>query len=115
VSPKTFWRAEEAPTLSLRAEFKTSARSAQLLLQPYDRLDAGDWAQWGAEKAGRPKPAPPVIVPFEIEGDGRVRDVEIHLSANPQYRGAMTQVRLRLPGGTGAATIHAVELKPASE
>ena len=113
VSPKTFWRAKEAPTLLLRAEFKTSATTAQLLLQPYDRLDAGDWAQWGPDKARRPKPAPPVVVPFEIDGDGGVRDMEIDLSGNPRCRGAMTQIKLRLPSGTGTATILAVELKPA--
>jgi len=113
VSPKTSWRAEDAPTLSLRAGFTTTAKSAELLLQPYDRLDAGDWAQWGPEHGRRPKPAPPVVVDFEIEGDGRVRNLEIDLSANPKYRGAMTQIRLRFPGGPGSAMIHAVELKSA--
>ena len=114
VSPKTFWLAGGAPTLSLRAKFSTSADSAKLLLQPYDRLDAGDWAQWGPERAKRPKPAPPVIVPFEIEGDGRVRNLEIDLSAHPKYGGSMTQIKLLLPSGPGTATIHAVELKPAA-
>ena len=48
-SPETFWQAELAPTLSLRASFATAAKSAKLLLQPYDKLAAGDWAQWGPE------------------------------------------------------------------
>jgi len=112
-SPKTFWRAGDAPTLSLRASFKTSADTAQLLLQPHDDLDAGDWAQWGPTRAKRPKPARPIAIDFPIQGDGQLRTYDIDLSANPKYQGNMTQIRLQLPGGAGAATIHAVALKPA--
>ena len=78
--------------------------------QPYDAVAAGDWAQWGPERAKRPKPARPVVVPIKITGDGRVRTLEIDLSAQPDYRGAMTQIKLLLPPGPGAARIHAVEL-----
>jgi len=99
----------------LRAAFTmpgtTPATSAQLLLQPYDELAAGDWAQWGDERAARPQPAPPVVVPLNIEGDGRMRTVEVDLTGLPNYRGGMTQVKLRLPPGPGTARILAVVLK----
>jgi len=108
--PKTFWRAEDAPTLSLRAAFTTKATTAQLLLQPYDDFAAGDWAQWGDKRAKRPKPAPPVVVPVTIAGDGTVRNIEVDLSKHPAYRGGMTQVKLRLPGCEGSVTLHAVNL-----
>jgi hypothetical protein len=111
VSPKTFWRAEEAPVLVLRAGFRTAAKSGTILLQPYDRLAAGDWAQWGPERDQRPKPAPAIEVPFQIQGDGVVRDLAIDLSKVEAYRGSMTQVKIRLPAGEGTAIIHAVELK----
>jgi hypothetical protein len=109
-SPKTFWRAESAPTLTLRAAFHTTGASATLLVQPYDELAAGDWAQWGPERAERPAPAAPVAVPLAIEGDGQVRTLEVDLSAHPGYRGGMTQIRLLLPPGPGSAQILAVEL-----
>jgi hypothetical protein len=109
--PQTSWRAEDAPTLSLRAAFTTAATSAKLLLQPYDELAAGDWAQWGPERDQRPKPAPPVAVPFKIIGDGRARTMEIDLTGQAAYRGGMTRVKLLLPPGPGSARIHAIELK----
>lgn len=109
--PKTFWRAEAAPRVTLRAAFTTKAETAALLIQPYDDLAAGDWAQWGPEQAKRPKPAQPLVVPFAIRGDGTARDIEVDLSGHPEYRGGMTQIKLRLPGGEGSATLHALSLK----
>ena len=112
MSPKTFWRAEKASTLTLQAAFKTEATSAKLLLQPYGKLAAGDWPQWGpergADQAKRPKPAAAVVVPIKIIGDGQMRTVKVDLSAYPAYRGGMTQVRIQLPQGPGWARIRAV-------
>ena len=54
-SPRTFWRAERAPTLTLRAAFTTRAEAGTLLIQPFDKLAAGDWAQWGPQRAERPR------------------------------------------------------------
>lgn len=110
-SPKTFWRAEDSSTVSLRAAFTTKATTAELLIQTYDDLAAGDWAQWGPGRAARPKPAPPLVMPFTIVGDGQVRTIEVDLSAHPEYRGGMTQVGLRLPRGEGSVTLHAMSLK----
>ncbi|NQU49624.1 MAG: hypothetical protein HQ519_13320 [Planctomycetes bacterium] len=115
VSPQTFWDAEEAPKIVIRASFQTAAKSAVVLLQPHDELAAGDWAQWGPERAKRPQPAAPIEIPFQIEGDGEVRDVEIDLSADPKYRGAMTQVKLLLPAETGTAILQSVALQAASK
>ncbi len=112
VGPETFWRAEDAPKLTLRASFTTSATTARLLLLPYDELAASDWAQWGPEREERPKPASPVVVPFAIQGDGKVRALSIDLAGKLSYRGAMIGIRLLLPAGEGTANIHAIELKP---
>jgi hypothetical protein len=89
-SPKTFWRAADAPTVTLRVAFATKASTAQLLLQPDDNLTAGDWPQWGPERSKRPKPASPVVVPFALVGDGQGRSISIDLSAHSDYRGGMT-------------------------
>lgn len=109
-SPKTFWRAEQAPTVTLRASFKTAGETATLLLQLYDDFAAGDWAQWGEERAERPKPARPIAIPFAINGDGKTRDIEIDLSAHPQYRGGFTQLKLLLPQSEGNVRLQAVTL-----
>lgn len=109
-SPKTFWEADKAPAIRIRASFKTQAHTARVELLPYDQLDAGDWAQWGPENKKRPKPAAPVAIDFPIQGDGVMRDMTINLADCPAYRGAMTQINLQLPQGTGQACIESVEL-----
>lgn len=109
-SPKTFWRSEDAPVLTIRASFKTKATTATLLLQPYDELAAGDWAQWGPERAKRPKPAEPLRIPFKINGDSRIHTIKIDLSAHTQYRGGMTQIKLVLPKVEGHVHLEAVTL-----
>lgn len=54
------------------------------------------------------------MVPLTIEGDGQVRTVEVDLSAQPNYRGGMTQVKLVLPPGPGSARILGLELRAGS-
>ena len=44
-------------------------------------------------------------------GDGKIHTIDIDLARHPEYRGAMTQLRIELPAGEGSATIHTVELK----
>jgi hypothetical protein len=111
VGPRTFWRAEDARALVLRASFSTPERKARVLLQPYDGLAAGDWAQWGDERKKRPRPAPPVAVDFGIRGDGTVRTYRVDLAGKPGYSGGMTQVRIQLPSGEGRAALFALELR----
>ena len=40
-----------------------------------------------------------------------MRDIEVDLTGNKAYVGAMTQIRILLPSGKGMATVHAVELR----
>ncbi len=110
-SPITYWHAEDAGVLSLRASFTTSATEARLHFQPFDELAAGDWAQWGPERAKRPQPAKPVVVPFKIIGDGQLRTLEIELAGQLGYQGVMTQLSVQLPVGSGTVRIQAVVLK----
>jgi hypothetical protein len=106
VSPKTFWRAERAPKLYVRAAFETDAASAVIAVQRFDSVDAGDWPAWGENK--RPKSDPAIHIPFNIQGDGKTRTLEIDLSANKDYHGAMTRLLLLLPPGKGKMRIHSV-------
>lgn len=111
VGPKTFWGAEEFSTLVLRASFTTEAQKAHVLLQPYDALADGDWAQWGDERSRRPQPAEPIVYDVAVKGDGEVRNIEVDLTGNEKYVGGMTQIRILLPSGKGIASVHAVELR----
>ena len=54
--------------------------------------------------------APPIVIPFDIQGDGRTRTLNIDLSGHSKYRDGMTQIKLRLPPGPGKARIHSVLL-----
>ena len=109
-SPKTFWRAESAPKLYLRAAFETDAKSINVAFHPYDKIDAVDWPAWGATT--RPPPGPGGQIPLAIAGDGAVRTYEIDLSAHEGYRGAMTQLRLHLPPAKGTVKIYSVGFQP---
>jgi hypothetical protein len=113
VSPKTFWRAEAAPRLYVRAAFETDGTSAAVAFQPFDDVDSGDWPAWGETK--RPKPGPVGHVPFAVQGDGKVRTFEIDLSRHEDYRGAMTQLQLRLPPVEGTAKIYSIAFLPPTE
>jgi len=110
-SPQTFWHADAAPKLKLQVAFQTSAKNAIVQLQPFDDLAAGDWAQWGPERGKRPKPAAPIAVSFPIQGDGQMREIEIDLASHPDYRGAMTEIRLLLPVGEGTVSLQSVALR----
>jgi hypothetical protein len=111
IGPKTFWQAENVPAISIRAAFKTEANSATLQVQPYDDFAVGDWPQWGPDRANIPKSRPPIQIPFNITGDGQMRDLQIDLSKAKNYQGGMTQVRFALPAGKGSAKVHSVKLK----
>jgi len=113
VSPKTFWQAEAAPRLYLRAAFETDATSAIVAFQPLDDVDARDWPAWGETK--RPKPGLPGHVSFAVQGDGKARTLEIDLSAHKDYRGAMTQLLLLLPPAKGTAKIYSIGFRPPAE
>ena len=111
VGPQSFWEAEAFHTLILCASFATEAQKVRILLQPYDALADGDWAQWGDERSKRPQPATPIVYDVALKGDGEMSDIEIDLTGNEKYVGAMTQIRILLPSGKGVAKVHAVELR----
>lgn len=106
VGPETFWRAEAAPRLYIRAAFPTGAKSATVAFRPFDRVHASHFAM--GKKTGRPKPAPAGRVSFDLRGDGRMHDVTVDLSKHKDYRGAMTQLMLILPRAKGTAKIHSI-------
>jgi len=111
VGPQTFWEAEKFSTLILRASFTTEAENARVLLQPYDALADGDWAQWGEEHSKRPQPAKPIAYDIALQGDGEEYEIEVDLTGNKEYVGGFTQIRILLPSGKGTATFRIVELR----
>lgn len=106
VGPKTFWRAEDAPTLYVRAAFVTKAPAVTVTFQRFDAVDAGDWPQWGESR--RPAPGPAGRVPVAIKGDGKVRTLKIDLGGQKDYRGAMTQLCVLLPEEEGTVRVHSI-------
>jgi hypothetical protein len=77
ISPPGFWPAEAAKILLIEAAFQTTQRTGQVF---WSTLEA-DFH----EKAS---------VTFPVQGDGEFRTYAIDLSANPLYRGGVTQLRL---------------------
>ena len=106
-SPLTFWQADKAPRLYVRAAMPPAVKSISVSFQPLAPQDVQDWPNWG----NGPKPPPrtavaPVNVP--VTGDDRMRTIEIDLAADKQYRGPMTQLRLHLPAGKGVVRVEYV-------
>jgi len=110
ISPITFWKAEDAPKLYIRASFDTAATLGRIAIQPYELNDGKDWSQWGDNR--RPAPGPAIHVPFSIKGNGKVRTIEIDLSKAKKYKGLMTRLHILLPRAKGRARIYFVSLKP---
>ncbi len=82
ISPVTFFRAENAPRLSVEAAFTTRHRAAEVFWTRHD----------GAEYSRS----------FPVTGDGRVRRHEIRLADSPEWRGGIVRLRLD-PAPAGAA------------
>jgi hypothetical protein len=77
ISPEQWWRAEDVPTLHIRAATKTHRRPLAIL-----------WTTPAADFA------PDKRVEFAIQPDGKMHDYEIHLAESPRYRGTITRLRL---------------------
>lgn len=78
LGPETFWHAEQAPTLRLRAAFGTQSRTCELFWERFDR----------------PGFHPEQSLRLPIEPDGLVRDLEFSLAQSPAYHGPLRRLRL---------------------
>ncbi|MBV9850350.1 MAG: hypothetical protein JO250_11805 [Armatimonadetes bacterium] len=78
IGPDGFWLAAQAPKLFLRAAFHTGSDSAQVF---WKRFDAPDFSESQS-------------LTFPILPDGRYHTYVVNLSASPEYRGAITGLRL---------------------
>jgi hypothetical protein len=90
IGPKTFWEAEEMPTVYLRAAFDTGTSYATLR-----------WEGFGGSREGQ--------IRFEVIPDNIVRTYAIYLSGMESYRGPCTRLVLSpaTDGKTGRSiTIH---------
>jgi hypothetical protein len=78
IGPPGFWLAREAPTLHIQAAFHTGDRSAAVFWKRHDD----------------PHFTPSKSVTFEVVPDGKYHDYEVDLTSSPEYRGAITGLRL---------------------
>lgn len=85
IGPVDFWRADEAPQLTLDAAFTTAATETRVF--------------WATLDDPTFKPERSLAVP--IVGDGALRTLAVNLAAAPTYRGGLVRLRID-PGSTGA-------------
>ena len=78
IGPVSFWRASETPKLYITAAYKTRATVAHVM-----------WRTGGPDGKGFGQAA----VPLDIIGDGKFRTYVADLSASPNYKGVITQLR----------------------
>jgi len=78
IGPSGFWLAKDAPKLRIEAAFKTGQGQATVFWKRFD-----DDRFTGAKS-----------LTFQIRPDGEYHVYEIDLSASPEYRGAITGLRL---------------------
>jgi len=101
-SPFTFWRSGAAPTLSIRAGFKTQGASIRVFwreLSPRAHTVAS-WQEW---QRGWWIPERSLTVP--IRNDGTIRDLTVDLSQADSYRGAFCGLRIELPESREGDTV----------
>ena len=117
-----FWQAEDAPVLQIEASFRFGnpgqTLQAEVVIQPFGPADRTDFPAWEvqdpAQKAAIEKkrrdfpPAPPIVYPFEVRGDGAMRTHFLKLSKDPNYRGGMKQLHLRFPPVDGTAEVRRI-------
>lgn len=100
ISPKSFWLAKDAPKLYIEAAFHTRQTQAEVF---WTRHDA---PRFGGERR----------IAFPVVGDGAYRHYEVDLTASPEYRGAITGLRIDPVGSGGPdqrVRVRAISLQPA--
>lgn len=76
----------------------------------------------GSLRAAEPPPLDPaaiaadcdfeaIIIPVTVQSDSQQRTLTVKLADNPTCRGAMKQLRLRLPAADGTAEVRRIELR----
>lgn len=83
-SPESFWPAEKAPRLYLEAAFGAQPQSVRIFWKRQDE----------------PKFSPAKSAPLTVAGDGQNRLYEADLSACPEYKGAITALRIDVIGAS---------------
>jgi len=78
IGPSGFWFAKDAPTLRVEAAFKIQQTEARIF---WSRFDDDSFAESRS-------------MTFQIEPDGKYHVYEIDLSGSPEFRGAITGLRL---------------------
>jgi hypothetical protein len=117
-----FWKAEDAPVLKIEASFRFDtpgqALQAEVVIQPFGPADRTDFPAWQVQdpvqkeaidkKRKQFPPAPALIYPLEVRGDGTLRTHILKLGKNPDYRGGMKQLQLRFPPVDGTAEVRRI-------
>lgn len=75
--PEAYWQAKDAPTIFIRAAYRTTNKTAELF--------------W--ETADKPGFRTEQSVKFAVVPDGKVRTYQVDLSSSPTYRGAIRRLR----------------------
>ncbi|MEI7954763.1 MAG: hypothetical protein WCJ66_06305 [Verrucomicrobiota bacterium] len=124
VSDAIYWAAEEAPVLEIEASFESGSGElelrSELVIQPFGLAERTDFPAWEPQDASQRAanetrhkdfpPAPAIVIPFPVQGDGKMHIYALKLSENPNYHGAMRQLRLNFPATDGSADVRRISL-----
>ncbi len=110
VSPHTFWLAEEASFLDVEAAFPAEAKTFQIIIEPYSKLDSRAWEAWG--ETGK-RPSSPRLTPLviDVKPGASINLYHVNLSQLEGYRGAMVRIRVKLPIESGTAHVRSLALR----
>jgi hypothetical protein len=123
VSDEIFWKAADAPVLEMEAAFGNVTNDAVLqavaVVQPVGPQDTTDFFLWSEpeiedaikEKREQFPPAQPVRISFDVTADGEMRVYRVSLSDNPEYKGAMKQLRIVFPKMDGTVRVRSIRLR----
>ena len=124
LSNALFWQAEDAPVLEIEASFQCGdpvpSVQAEVVILPFGPADRTHFPAWEmpdpahkeatARKRLEFPPAPAIVIPLTVLGDGNLRTYCLKLNTNANYRGGMKQLRLQFPPADGTLEIHRIGL-----
>jgi hypothetical protein len=107
-SPYTFWLAERAPRLHLRAACHTRGSELRLSWRPFSGQvhTVASWEEW-AKTWWTPERS----TTLTIRNDGAMQDYVVDLSAIPGYRGALGGLAIDLPESAPGDRVSVAEVR----
>lgn len=107
-SPLSYWRAEQAPRLRLRAAFQTRGTELRVFWRSFSGQvhTVASWDQWAKTWW-----TPACSAPLTVQNDGAMHEYVLDLAALPAYCGALGGLAIDLPESAAGDRAQIAEIR----